>query len=87
MKAKFTTKKIPYCVVFNPEADKQNLFVAGMADKKMICVSIFNDSFIVLLLLFIFISGIQDQVKLYKNMIDILAQLIRLHLLIVIKES
>ena len=38
MKAKFTSKKIPYCVVFNPEADKQNLFVAGMADKKMICV-------------------------------------------------
>ena len=42
MKSKFTTKKIPYCVVFNPEADKQNLFVAGMADKKMICVSLID---------------------------------------------
>jgi pre-mRNA-processing factor 17 len=37
-KGRFTTKKIPYCCVFNPEADKQHLFVAGMSDKKIICV-------------------------------------------------
>jgi len=29
-------KKIPYCVKFNPEEDKQHLFITGMADKKMI---------------------------------------------------
>lgn len=37
MKAKFTNKKIPYCVVFNPDEDKQHLFVAGTADKKILC--------------------------------------------------
>lgn len=37
MKGKFSTKKTPYCVVFNPNEDKQHLFVAGMADKKIIC--------------------------------------------------
>lgn len=42
MKAKFTTKKVPYCVVFNPDKDKENLFVAGMSDKKIICVRRFS---------------------------------------------
>ena len=37
VKAKFTNKKIPYCVVFNPEEDKENLFVAGTSDKKILC--------------------------------------------------
>ncbi|CAG0923160.1 unnamed protein product [Notodromas monacha] len=34
---KFTNKKVPYCVKFNPDEDKQNLFVAGMSDKKIVC--------------------------------------------------
>lgn len=36
-KAKFTNKKIPYCVVFNPDEDKQNLFICGTSDKKILC--------------------------------------------------
>ncbi|TRY86749.1 hypothetical protein DNTS_004239 [Danionella cerebrum] len=34
--APFTNRKVPYCVKFNPDEDKQNLFVAGMSDKKII---------------------------------------------------
>ncbi|CAF0870012.1 unnamed protein product, partial [Didymodactylos carnosus] len=37
VKSKFTTRKIPYCVSFNPDAHKQHLFVAGMSDKKIVC--------------------------------------------------
>jgi len=33
---RYSNKKIPYCVKFNPEEDKQHLFITGMADKKMI---------------------------------------------------
>lgn len=36
-KAKFTSKKVPYCIKFNPDEDKQHLFVAGTSDKKIIC--------------------------------------------------
>ncbi|XP_003971799.1 pre-mRNA-processing factor 17 [Takifugu rubripes] len=32
----FTNRKVPYCVKFNPDEDKQNLFVAGMSDKKIV---------------------------------------------------
>ncbi|KAL1920910.1 uncharacterized protein VTP21DRAFT_11545 [Calcarisporiella thermophila] len=32
----FTTRKIPYCVKFNPDEDKQNIFLAGMSDKKIV---------------------------------------------------
>lgn len=38
--SRFTNKKVPYCVKFNPDEDKQHLFVAGMADKKIVCVSL-----------------------------------------------
>ncbi len=38
MKAKFTNKKVPYCVVFNPDEDKQHLFGTGTSDKKILCV-------------------------------------------------
>ncbi|KAJ1557736.1 pre-mRNA-processing factor 17 [Nowakowskiella sp. JEL0078] len=31
----FTTKKIPFCIKFNPDEDKQNIFLAGCADKKV----------------------------------------------------
>lgn len=37
--SRFTNKKIAYCVKFNPEEEKQHLFVAGTSDKKIICVS------------------------------------------------
>ncbi|XP_067945704.1 pre-mRNA-processing factor 17-like [Watersipora subatra] len=37
---RFTNKKVPYCVKFNPDEDKQDLFVAGTADKKIICFDI-----------------------------------------------
>ena len=33
---RFTSKKIPYCVQFHPEPDKQHLFIAGMSDKKIV---------------------------------------------------
>ncbi|RZF39824.1 hypothetical protein LSTR_LSTR000472 [Laodelphax striatellus] len=35
--SRFTSRKIPYCVKFHPDDDKQNLFVAGTSDKKIIC--------------------------------------------------
>ncbi|KAL1123111.1 hypothetical protein AAG570_002199, partial [Ranatra chinensis] len=35
--SRFTSRKIPYCIKFNPDEDKQNLFVAGTSDKKIIC--------------------------------------------------
>ncbi|XP_054266281.1 pre-mRNA-processing factor 17-like [Macrosteles quadrilineatus] len=35
--SRFTSRKIPYCVKFNPDEDKQHLFVAGTSDKKIIC--------------------------------------------------
>ena len=37
--SRFTNKKVPYCVKFNPDEDKQHLFVAGLSDKKILCVS------------------------------------------------
>ncbi|KAK6626430.1 pre-mRNA-processing factor 17 [Polyplax serrata] len=35
--SRFTSRKIPYCCKFNPEEDKQHLFVAGTSDKKIVC--------------------------------------------------
>ncbi|CAH0693385.1 unnamed protein product [Chilo suppressalis] len=35
--SRFTSRKVPYCVKFNPDPDKQHLFVAGTSDKKIIC--------------------------------------------------
>ncbi|KAG8235909.1 hypothetical protein J437_LFUL016230 [Ladona fulva] len=35
--SRFTSRKIPYCCKFNPDDDKQHLFVAGTSDKKIIC--------------------------------------------------
>ncbi|KAJ2997260.1 pre-mRNA-processing factor 17 [Globomyces sp. JEL0801] len=32
---RFTTKKIPYCVTFNPHPDKQHVFLTGCQDKKV----------------------------------------------------
>ncbi|XP_005105924.1 pre-mRNA-processing factor 17 [Aplysia californica] len=36
-KERFTSRKVPYCVKFHPEEDKQHLFVAGTSDKKIVC--------------------------------------------------
>jgi len=32
----FTNDRVPYCAKFNPDEDKQNIFLAGCADKKVI---------------------------------------------------
>lgn len=40
---RFTSKKIPFCVKFHPDKNKQHLFVAGTSDKKIICVSLYFD--------------------------------------------
>jgi pre-mRNA-processing factor 17 len=32
----YTTKKLPYCVKFHPDEDKQNIFIAGQADKQAV---------------------------------------------------
>lgn len=39
--SRFTSRKIPYCVKFHPDFNKQHLFVAGTSDKKILCVSFF----------------------------------------------
>ncbi|KAF9798668.1 hypothetical protein SFRURICE_006998, partial [Spodoptera frugiperda] len=35
--SRFTSRKVTYCAKFNPDEDKQHLFVAGTSDKKIIC--------------------------------------------------
>ncbi len=35
--------KTPYCVRFNPDEDKQNLFLAGCSDKKIYAVSVWSE--------------------------------------------
>ncbi|XP_055381264.1 pre-mRNA-processing factor 17 [Condylostylus longicornis] len=35
--SRFSSRKIPFCVKFNPDRNKQHLFVAGTSDKKIIC--------------------------------------------------
>lgn len=37
--SRFTNSKTPYCIRFNPDEDKSNLFVVGCADKKIYTVS------------------------------------------------
>ncbi|KAN0063934.1 hypothetical protein ACQY0O_003540 [Thecaphora frezii] len=32
----FSNGKVPYCIKFHPDEDKQNVFLAGMSDKKVI---------------------------------------------------
>ena len=34
---RFTSNKVGHCVRFNPDEDKQDLFVVGTADKKIVC--------------------------------------------------
>ncbi|KAG5679182.1 hypothetical protein PVAND_008771 [Polypedilum vanderplanki] len=35
--SRFTSRKIPYCVKFHPDYNKQHLFVCGTSDKKILC--------------------------------------------------
>lgn len=35
--SRFSARKIPFCVKFHPDPDKQHLFVAGTSSKKIIC--------------------------------------------------
>jgi len=35
--SRFSSRKVPYCVKFNPDDDKQHLFVCGTSDKKILC--------------------------------------------------
>lgn len=44
----FNLKKVAYCVKFNPDEDKQHLFLAGCADKKILCVSWYLDYLVML---------------------------------------
>ncbi len=37
---RFGNGKTPYCVRFNPDEDKQNLFLSGCSDKKIYAVSV-----------------------------------------------
>ncbi len=37
---RFGNGKIPYVIRFHPDDDKQNIFLAGMSDKKIIQVSL-----------------------------------------------
>jgi len=37
---RFGNGKIPYVVRFHPDDDKQNIFLAGMSDKKIIQVDV-----------------------------------------------
>ena len=70
--SRFSNKKVPYCIKFHPDEERQHLFVAGMADKKIVCVSVISDcchrectnnS----ISLFFFLSGIHDREKQYRN--------------------
>lgn len=36
MKNRFHTGHIPFCVKFNPDDDKQNMFLSGMQNKKIL---------------------------------------------------
>jgi WD40 repeat protein len=38
----FTTRRIPYVVKFHPDEDKQNEFLVGESDKKIVQVRMFN---------------------------------------------
>ena len=35
IKSRFACQKMPYCIQFNPDEDKQHMFLAGMQDKKI----------------------------------------------------
>jgi pre-mRNA-processing factor 17 len=35
--SRFTSRKVAYCIKFHPEEDKQDFFVAGTSDKKIVC--------------------------------------------------
>lgn len=59
---RFSSRKIPYCIKFNPDKNKQHLFVAGTSDKKIICVSILAENIRLTFsrLIFIFFSVVYN---------------------------
>ena len=34
---RFNSKSVPYCINFNPDEERSNLFLSGMANKKILC--------------------------------------------------
>lgn len=36
--SRFCNQKTAYCLAFNPDEDKQNIFIAGCSDKKIYAV-------------------------------------------------
>lgn len=44
--SRFTNRKVAYCVKFNPDEDKQHLFVAGTSDKKIVCWDIRSEEIV-----------------------------------------
>jgi len=64
--SKFTNRKIPYVVKFNPDPDKQHIFLAGCNDKKVLHYKI-----VLVLFFHRFLRGISDLEILYKNTIVI----------------
>jgi len=53
--SRFTNNKIPYCVKFNPDDDKQHIFVAGCSDKKIIQVWSNKNAVFFFFFLFVFL--------------------------------
>jgi hypothetical protein len=69
---------VAYCIRYNPEPEKQNFFIAGMADKKIVCVSTAIQARMLKAdvdnVFSVSPSGTQDQVKSCKSMTDIWEQ-------------
>lgn len=69
---RFTSRKIPFCVKFHPDNNKQHLFVAGTSDKKIICVSSKRSKFkFVILICLLTFSGTSVVETLFRSMIVI----------------
>jgi pre-mRNA-processing factor 17 len=69
--SRFTSRKIPYCVKFHPDYNKQHLFVCGTSDKKILCVSRKFNAIRLKIIIPLNFSGTREAVKLYKNTIVI----------------
>lgn len=65
--SRFTARKMPFCVKFHPDNNKQHLFIAGTSDKKVICVSISSLSYFFLNFRNFNYSGTQGAETLFKN--------------------
>jgi WD40 repeat protein len=79
----FSNGKIPNVVKYHPDGDKQNIFMAGMQDKKIIQVCHLRG----LIWQNLINSTIYDRTKSFRLMINILDLLTRLRLLTRIDDS